>query len=53
MKTEPDKGMRYAVLYMTKIPADVKYQFKAYCAKRNQSMTEVIVKLMKDTIKKG
>lgn len=44
---------RTAVLYITNLAADVKYQFKAYCAKRNKSMTAMIEEMMKEKIREG
>lgn len=41
---------RKATLFITNLAADLKCQFKAYCARREKSMTEVITEMMKEKI---
>jgi hypothetical protein len=40
----------HSVLFFRDIPADLKSQFKAYCARRDKTMTEVIVRLMAECV---
>jgi len=42
------KNQRTSTLYIRYIPATLKSYFKAYCAKREKTMSDVIVDFMKD-----
>lgn len=42
-----------SILYIRGVPFEVKAHFKAYCAKRGKSMTDVIVELMRRQIEKA
>ena len=44
---------RMAIMFMKNIPANVKAQFKAYCARREISMTQAIVDYMKSVVTKA
>lgn len=39
------------VLFIRAVPPIVKHEFKIFCAKRKRTMTEVIIRLMRDCIK--
>jgi len=38
---------RTSCLYIKNIPANLKSYFKAYCAKREKTMSEIIIEFMK------
>ena len=42
------KNLRTSALYIRYIPATLKSYFKAYCAKREKTMSDVIVDFMKE-----
>ncbi len=42
---------RTAVLFIRSMPVDLKCQFRAWCIRRNITMTQKIISLMKETIK--
>jgi len=42
---------RTTVLFLKNVPANIKAQFKAVCAKREISMTQAIVNYMEQTVK--
>lgn len=44
------KKKRKATLYITNLPVDVKSQFKAHCARRGKTMTEMITEMMKEKV---
>lgn len=48
MKKKKEKNK--TVLWMYILP-EIKYLFKAHCAKRGRTMTEIITDFMKDCIK--
>lgn len=39
----------FVILYLRSVPADVKKQFKAWCASNGISMTEKMIDLMRAT----
>ena len=41
---------REAVIYIRSIPRDVKDQFKAWCAKRGYTMTEMVEHFMRRSV---
>jgi len=41
-----------ATVFLRNIPRGVKDQFKAYCARRGITMTDKVVELMREAIKK-
>lgn len=41
-----------SVIYINNIPADLKADFKAYCAKRRTTMRKVIIRMMQEKRKK-
>jgi hypothetical protein len=48
MKNRKKKEQTYSVLYIRHIPTSLKSYFKAYCAKREKTMNEVIITYMKE-----
>jgi antitoxin component of RelBE/YafQ-DinJ toxin-antitoxin module len=52
VERQPPKKLklRTATVYLRGIRADVKAYFKAYCAKRGMSMTEMVEELMRRCI---
>jgi len=49
MKTKK-KDQRTSTLYIRYIPATLKSYFKAYCAKREKTMSEIIINFMQQTV---
>ena len=47
---ETNMKQRKATLFITNLAADLKCQFKAYCARRGKTMTEMITEMMKEKI---
>lgn len=47
--SEP-KLMRKTTVHTRNVPVDVKFQFKAYCAKRGYTMEQAVIELMKKAI---
>jgi len=39
-----------SILYIKNVPNEIKAQFKAYCARRQISMTDAIIKMMREKI---
>jgi len=52
MKKEKSQKIKNAerVSLWIKLPPDLRNLFKAYCAKRGKTMTQLIVKFMKNTL---
>jgi hypothetical protein len=50
LKRNIDKSKNYTTLFIKDIPVDVKAHFKAYCARRGKSMTQMLIKMMCDKI---
>ena len=48
MKPPKLKRKDDSVLYINKVPATLKADFKAYCAKRRSSMRKVILEFMRE-----
>jgi hypothetical protein len=46
------RPVRVGVLYIRRIPRDVKDQFKAHCVRRGWSMSWKIEQLMREVLKK-
>ena len=44
------KPQRNGIIYVRLIPDNVKNYFKAYCAKRGKSMSEVLIEFMERTV---
>ena len=42
---------RESMLYIRRIPVDLKFQFKAFCARRGRSMSDWIMEQMQEAIK--
>jgi hypothetical protein len=47
-----NKQTKPATIFLRNIPRPVKDHFKAYCARRGITMTEKMVQLMRETIRK-
>jgi hypothetical protein len=45
-KKKKKKDQRTSTLYIRYVPANLKAYFKAYCAKREKTMADVIVEFM-------
>lgn len=43
---------RTEMVYIRGIPADIKHEFKSYCAQRGWTMTEAVIKMMRIALKK-
>ena len=50
LKRKIDKRENYTTMFIKDIPVDTKAHFKAYCARRGKSMTQMIIKLMREKI---
>jgi len=50
LKRTIDKRVNYTTLYIKDIPVDTKAHFKAYCARRGKSMTQMIISMMREKI---
>ena len=48
LKRQIDKKLSHTTMYIKDIPTDTKALFKAYCAKRGRSMTQIIIKMMRE-----
>jgi hypothetical protein len=48
---KPKKDQRTSTLFIRYIPVEVKLFFKAHCAKRGKTMSQVVIKFMKDSVR--
>lgn len=51
-KKQEEDNVRYGVLFLRRIPRQLKASYKAHCAKRNKSMRSNIVGHMEECVKK-
>jgi len=47
---KPEKKQETSVLYIQLIPAHIKSYFKAYCAKREKTMNDIILDFMRSVV---
>lgn len=47
-KTEEPQGVRYGVLFVRRVPRQLKASFKAHCAKRSKSMRDRLIEHMRE-----
>jgi hypothetical protein len=48
VKNIKTKGQRMSCLYVHNVPANLKSYFKAFCAKQEKTMTQVVLEYMRE-----